>query len=409
MSKTTNKFSPEVRQRAIRMVLDHEAEHPSRWAAVSSIAAKIGCSPATLHEWVKKTEVDSGKRSGLPSDVAEKMKALERENRELRQANEILRKASAYFANGGARPPLQAMISFIGEHRGVFGVEPICRLLPIAPSTYYENVAKRLDVDRLSIRARSDIGLKIEIRRVFEQNFQVYGVRKVWRQLQREGFDIAHCTVARLMRAMGLQGIIRGKPIRTTISDKAAPCPLDRVNRQFFAPAPNMLWLSDFTYVATWQGFVYVAFVIDAFARRILGSRASRTAHAGFVLDALDQALHDRRPVHRGGLIHHSDRGVQYVSIRYSERLAEAGIEPSVGSVGDSYDNALAETINGLYKAEVIHRRGPWRNFEAVEFATLEWVDWFNNRRLLEPIGNIPPAEAEEQYYARLDPPAMAA
>jgi len=301
------------------------------------------------------------------------------------------------------------MISFIDEHRSVFGVEPICRLLPIAPSTYYEVVAKRTDVDRLSARARSDMAMKVEIRRVFNENFQVYGVRKVWRQLQREGYCVARCTVARLMRMMGLQGIIRGKPVRTTVSDKAAPCPLDRVNRHFKAPAPNMLWLSDFTYVATWQGFVYVAFVIDAFARRIVGWRASRTAHAGFVLDALDQALHDRRPVHRGGLIHHSDRGVQYVSIRYSERLAEAGIEPSVGSVGDSYDNALAETINGLYKAEVIHRRGPWRNFEAVEFATLEWVDWFNNRRLLEPIGNIPPAEAEEQYYAMLDAPAMAA
>jgi len=301
------------------------------------------------------------------------------------------------------------MISFIDEHRPVLGVEPICRLLPIAPSTYYKVIAKRTDVDRLSARTRRDIALKIEIRRVFNENFQVYGVRKVWRQLQREGFDIARCTVARLMRMMGLQGIIRGKPVKTTVSDKAAPCPLDRVNRHFKAPAPNMLWLSDFTYVATWQGFVYVAFVIDAFARRIVGWRASRTAHAGFVLDALDQALHDRRPVHRGGLIHHSDRGVQYVSIKYSERLAEAGIEPSVGSVGDSYDNALAETINGLYKAEVIHRRGPWRNFEAVEFATLEWVDWFNNRRLLEPIGNIPPAEAEQRYYAMLDVPAMAA
>ncbi len=301
------------------------------------------------------------------------------------------------------------MISFIDEHRPVLGVEPICRLLPIAPSTYYEVVAKRTDVGRLSARVRRDMAMKVEIRRVFNENFQVYGVRKVWRQLQREGFDIARCTVARLMRAMGLQGIIRGKPIRTTISDKTAPCPLDLVNRQFFAPAPNMLWLSDFTYVATWQGFVYVAFVVDAFARRIVGWRASRTAHAGFVLDALDQALHDRRPVHRGGLVHHSDRGSQYVSIKYSERLAEAGIEPSVGSVGDSYDNALAETINGLYKAEVIHRRGPWRNFEAVEFATLEWVDWFNNRRLLEPIGNIPPAEAEERYYAMLDAPALAA
>jgi putative transposase len=301
------------------------------------------------------------------------------------------------------------MISFIDEHRSVLGVEPICRLLPIAPSTYYEVVAKRTDVGRLSARERNDIAMKVEIRRVFNENFQVYGVRKVWRQLQREGFDIARCTVARLMRMMGLQGIIRGKPIKTTVSDRSAPCPLDRVNRHFKAPAPNMLWLSDFTYVATWQGFVYVAFVIDAFARRIVGWRASRTAHAGFVLDALDQALHDRRPVKRGGLIHHSDRGVQYVSIKYSERLAEAGIEPSVGSVGDSYDNALAETINGLYKAEVIHRRGPWRNFEAVEFATLEWVDWFNHRRLLEPIGNIPPAEAEERYYAMLDAPAMAA
>lgn len=301
------------------------------------------------------------------------------------------------------------MISFIDEHRPVFGVEPICRLLPIAPSTYYENIAKRVDVDRLSARARRDIALKIEIRRVFEENFRVYGVRKVWRQLQREGFDIARCTVARLMKAMGLQGIIRGKPAKTTVPDKSAPSPLDRVNRQFKAPAPNRLWVSDFTYVATWQGFVYVAFVIDAFARRIVGWRVSRTAHATFVLDALEQALHDRRPAHGGGLIHHSDRGVQYVSIRYSERLAEAGIKPSVGSVGDSYDNALAETINGLYKAEVIHRRGPWRSYEAVEFATLEWVDWFNHRRLLQPIGNIPPAEAEERYYAMLDALAVAA
>ena len=216
--------------------------------------------------------------------------------------------------------------------------------------------------------------------------------------MMREGFPVARCTVERLMREMGLAGVIRGKPVRTTISDKAAPCPLDHVDRQFRAPAPNKLWVSDFTYVATWAGFVYVAFVIDTYARRIVGWRASRTAHASFVLDALEQALHDRRPVHRGGLFHHSDRGSQYVSIKYTERLAEAGIEPSVGSVGDSYDNALAETINGLYKAEVIHLRGPWRNFEAVEYATLEWVDWFNHRRLLEPIGNIPPAEAEDQY-----------
>jgi transposase InsO family protein len=301
------------------------------------------------------------------------------------------------------------MIAFIDDHREVHGVEPICRVLPIAPSTYHAHVAKRANPENLSARARRDMALKPEIARVFAENFEVYGVRKVWRQLQRESFDVARCTVERLMRGMGLQGVIRGKPVRTTISDKAAPCPLDHVNRQFHAPRPNALWVSDFTYVSTWTGFVYVAFVIDVYARRIVGWRTSRTAHASFVLDALEQALHDRRPAHRGGLVHHSDRGSQYLSIKYTERLAEAGIEPSVGSVGDSYDNALAETINGLYKAEVIHRRGPWRTMEVVEFATLEWVDWFNNRRLLEPIGNIPPAEAEERYYAMLAETAVAA
>ena len=301
------------------------------------------------------------------------------------------------------------MIAFIDDHREVHGVEPICKVLPIAPSTYHAHVAKRANPEKLSARARRDMALKPQIARVFVENFEVYGVRKVWRQLQRESFDVARCTVERLMRGMGLRGVIRGKPVRTTISDKAAPCPLDHVNRQFHAPRPNALWVSDFTYVSTWTGFVYVAFIIDVYARRIVGWRTSRTAHASFVLDALEQALHDRRPAHRGGLVHHSDRGSQYLSIKYTERLAEAGIEPSVGSVGDSYDNALAETINGLYKAEVIHRRGPWRTMEAVEFATLEWVDWFNNRRLLEPIGNIPPAEAEERYYAMMAETAVAA
>ena len=301
------------------------------------------------------------------------------------------------------------MIAFIDDHREAYGVEPICKVLPIAPSTYHDHVAKRRDPARLSARARRDAAQRVEVRRVFEENFSVYGVRKVWRQLRREGHDLARCTVARLMKEMGLQGAIRGKPMRTTVSDRAAPCPLDHVNRQFQAPCPNVLWVSDFTYVATWTGFVYVAFVIDAYARRIVGWRVSRSAHAGFVLDALEQALHERRPVRGGGLVHHSDRGVQYVSIKYTERLAEAGIEPSIGSVGDSYDNALAETINGLYKAEVIHRRGPWRSFDAVEYATLEWVDWFNNRRLLEPIGNMPPAEAEERYYAQLQQVALAA
>jgi putative transposase len=300
------------------------------------------------------------------------------------------------------------MISFIDDHRGDYGIEPICRVLPIAPSTYHENIAKRRCPERQSVRQKRDAALKLEIARIFNANYQVYGAKKVWKQMKREQFDVARCTVERLMKDMGLRGAIRGKPLRTTFPDKAAACPRDHVNRQFQPSAPNRLWVSDFTYVSTWAGFVYVALVIDAFARRIVGWRVSRTAHAGFVLDALEQALHQRRPV-LSGLIHHSDRGSQYVSIKYSERLAEAGIEPSVGSKGDSYDNALAETINGLYKAEVIHRRGPWHSFEAVEFATLEWVDWFNNRRLLEPIGHIPPAEAEQNYYASLDTIPMAA
>jgi transposase InsO family protein len=301
------------------------------------------------------------------------------------------------------------MIAFIDAEKDAHGVEPICRVLPIAPSTYHAHLAGRADPRRLSARARRDAALRPEVRRVFDENFGVYGVRKIWRQLRREGFDVARCTVARLMKSMRLQGVIRGKRVRTTVPDPAAACPLDRVNRQFKASAPNRLWVSDFTYVATWSGFVYVAFVVDAYARHIVGWRVSRTAHAGFVLDALEQAIHQRRPVKGAGLVAHSDRGSQYLAIRYTERLSEAGIEPSVGSVGDSHDNALAETINGLYKTEVIHRRGPWRSFEAVEYATLEWVDWFNNRRLLEPIGNVPPAEAEAAFYAAMETSEMAA
>ena len=301
------------------------------------------------------------------------------------------------------------MIAFIDAHRAVHGGEPIGKVLPIAPSTDRAHAARRADPSKAPARQHSDAELSVAIRRVWDANFQVYGVRKVWRQLRREGIDVARCTVARLMKQMGLKGATRGKAVRTTISDKAAPCPADRVNRRFQASRPNALWVADFTYVSTWQGFVYVAFVIDPFARRIVGWRVSSTAHTGFVLDALEQALHDRRPAKGSGLIHHADRGSQYVAIRCTERLADAGVEPSVGSVGGSYDNALAETINGLYKTEVIRRRGPWRTLEAVEFATLAWVDWFNHRRLLEPIGNIPPAEAEARYYAQTEHLAMAA
>ena len=300
------------------------------------------------------------------------------------------------------------MTAFIDQHRDRFGIEPICEVLPIAPSTYFAHAARRADPTLRSDRAKRDAELIPEVQRVFRENFEVYGVRKVWRQLRRERCDVARCTVERLMKRLGLRGVIRGKPVRTTISNPAAPCPLDHVNRQFKASRPNELWVSDFTYVSTWQGFVYVAFIIDVFARRIVGWRVSPTPHTNFVLDALEQALYERRPPVGKRLVAHSDRGSQYTSIRYTERLAEAGIEPSVGSVGDSYDNALAETINGLYKAEVIHRRR-WPTRADVELATLEWVNWFNHRRLLESIGNIPPAEAEDHYYQQLSELPMAA
>ena len=299
------------------------------------------------------------------------------------------------------------MVSFIDTHRALYGVEPICAQLPIAPSQYYEHKAREMEPARLPPRLQRDQTLVPEIRRVYEENFGVYGVRKVWRQLDREDFEVARCTVERLMRSLGLQGAVRGRRCRTTIADDSSARPLDRVNRQFQASRPNQLWVADFTYVATWAGFVYVAFVIDVFARRIIGWRVARSMHAELVLDALEQALWSRSGIK--GVVHHSDRGSQYLSIRYSERLAEAGAEPSVGSVGDSYDNALAETIIGLYKTETIHRRGPWRHLEAVEYATLEWVDWFNHRRLLEPIGNVPPAEFEATYYHSTSQLPMAA
>lgn len=284
-------------------------------------------------------------------------------------------------------------------HRKTFGVEPICQVLQIAPSGYRRHAALKREPHRRGPRAARDDLLVPQIERVWHANRQVYGADKVWRQLEREGMPVARCTVERLMRRRGLRGVMRGKVVRTTISDAAAPCPQDKVNRQFRAERPNQLWVSDFTYVSTWQGWLYVAFVVDVFARRIVGWRVSTSMRTDFVLDALEQALHARQPAPDSPLVHHSDRGSQYVSIRYTERLAEAGIEPSVGSRGDSYDNALAETINGLYKAELIHRRAPWKTREAVELATLDWVSWFNTQRLLAPIGYIPPAEAEANYY----------
>lgn len=299
------------------------------------------------------------------------------------------------------------MTAFIDDHREAYGVEPICAVLPIAPSTYYAAKVREVDPSLRSARARRDDELRAEVRRVWEENRRVYGVRKVWHQLNREGIEVARCTVSRLMREMGLRGAVRGRRVRTTVPADQAERPLDLVERDFSAERPNQLWVSDLTYVATWRGFVYVAFVIDVFSRRIVGWRVSNSLRTDLALDALEQALYERDT--GGALTHHSDRGVQYLSIRYTERLAEAGIEPSVGSRGDSYDNALAESVIGLYKTEVIRHAGPWRGLEDVELATLEWVWWFNERRLLEPLGYLPPAEYEDAYYRRHEAQAIEA
>jgi transposase InsO family protein len=299
------------------------------------------------------------------------------------------------------------MIAFIDDHRDEYGVEPICKVLPIAPSTYYGHKAREADPALRSVRAQRDEALCGEIRRVWEENFRVYGVRKLWRQLKREGLAVARCTVARLMSEMGLRGAVRGRRVKTTVAAEAADRPLDLVQRDFTAACPNQLWVSDLTYVATWRGFVYVAFVIDAFSRRIVGWRVSNSLKSDLALDALEQAICEREEARRDRLVHHSDRGVQYLSIRYTERLAEAGIEPSVGSKGDSYDNALAESVIGLFKTEVIQQRGPWRSLEDVEFAVLEWVWWFNHHRLLEPLGYVPPAEYEEAFHNRREAQAF--
>ncbi|WP_435890203.1 IS3 family transposase [Escherichia coli] len=404
MTKNT-RFSPEVRQRAIRMVLESQDEYDSQWAAICSIAPKIGCTPETLRVWVRQHERDTGGGDGgLTSAERQRLKELERENRELRRSNDILRQASAYFCEGGVRPPLEKMMPLLDKLREQYGVGPVCSELHIAPSTYYHCQQQRHHPDKRSARAQHDDWLKKEIQRVYDENHQVYGVRKVWRQLLREGIRVARCTVARLMAVMGLAGVLRGKKVRTTVSRKAVAAG-DRVNRQFVAERPDQLWVADFTYVSTWQGFVYVAFIIDVFAGYIVGGRVSSSMETTFVLDALEQALWARRP---SGTIHHSDKGSQYVSLAYTERLKEAGLLASTGSTGDSYDNAMAESINGLYKAEVIHRKS-WKNRAEVELATLTWVDWYNNRRLLGRLGHTPPAEAEKAYYASIGNDDLAA
>ncbi|EFA4048756.1 IS3 family transposase [Escherichia coli O144] len=404
MTKNT-RFSPEVRQRAIRMVLESQGEYDSQWAAICSIAPKIGCTPETLRVWVRQHERDTGGGDGgLTTAERQRLKELERENRELRRSNDILRQASAYFAKVEFDRLWKKLMPLLDKLRKLYGVGPVCSELHIAPSTYYHCQQQRHHPDKRSARAQRDDWLKREIQRVYDENHQVYGVRKVWRQLLREGIRVARCTVARLMAVMGLSGVLRGKKVRTTVSRKAVAAG-DRVNRQFVAERPDQLWVADFTYVSTWQGVVYVAFIIDVFAGYIVGWRVSSSMETTFVLDALEQALWARRP---SGTVHHSDKGSQYVSLAYTQRLKEAGLLASTGSTGDSYDNAMAESINGLYKAEVIHRKS-WKNRAEVELATLTWVDWYNNRRLLERLGHTPPAEAEKSYYASIGNDDLAA
>ncbi|EBG5190333.1 IS3 family transposase [Salmonella enterica subsp. enterica serovar Virchow] len=397
MTKNT-RFSPEVRQRAIRMVIESQNDYGSQWAAISSIAPKIGCTPETLRTWLRQYKRDAGTGDGgLTTAERQRLKELEREVRELRRSNDILRQASAYFAKAEFDRLWKKLMPLVNTLRDEHGVGPVCHELDIAPSTYYRHQQHRRHPERRSQRVQRDDLLKPEIQRVYDENHSVYGVRKVWRQLLREGISVARCTVARLMTVMGLVGVRRGKKVRTTVSRKDAAAG-DRVNRQFVAERPNQLWVADFTYVSTWQGFAYVAFIIDVFAGRIVGWRVSSSMETTFVLDALEQALWARRP---SGTIHHSDKGSQYVLLAYTQRLKDADLLASTGSTGDSYDNAMAESINGLYKAEVIHRKS-WKNRAEVELATLTWVDWYNNRRLLERLGYIPPAEAEQAWYASI-------
>ncbi|WP_231988056.1 IS3 family transposase [Nakamurella panacisegetis] len=405
MASTSKRYPAELKDRAVRMVAEIRSDHGSEWAAVESVAAKLGIGTAqTVQNWVRRAEVDAGKRPGVSSEAAEELRKLRAENRELKRANEILKSASNFF-RGGARPPTEVIISYIDQHKAEYGVGTICRVLTehgckIASSTYYDRTHQQP-----SARAVRDEALSAQVSAVHAENYGVYGARKVWLTLNREGTAVARCTVERLMRRLGLVGARRGKVKRTTIADPQAQRASDLVDRHFDPEAPDRLWVADFTYVSTWSGWVYVAFVIDAYSRRIVGWRSATTMTAQLVLDAIEHAIWTRQREgvqDLSGLIHHNDRGSQYTSVAFTERLADAGIDASVGRTGDSFDNALAETINGLYKTELIKPRGPWRTVEQVEVATLEWVDWFNHRRLYEHNGDLPPVELEQAHYAQI-------
>ncbi|MCX5233041.1 IS3 family transposase [Streptomyces sp. NBC_00233] len=420
MSRPSRNYPAELRERAVRLVAEVRPDHPTEWAAICSVAEKLGIGAAeTLRKWVRQAEVDAGTRAGTSTAESAELRRLRAEVRELKRANEILRAASN-FLRGRARPAQEDVVTFIAEHKdrigeaGVrWGVEPICRVLsehglPVAASTFYD-AARRPAV---TVRTEREETLKREIARVHAANFGVYGARKVWLQLNREGMSVARCTVERLMRELGLRGAVRGRTRRTTVPDPAAARPADLVKRRFDRPAPNRLWVTDFTYVATVCGTVYVAFVIDVYARRIIGWSAAGHMRTTLVLDALEMAVAARfragaTDLH--GLVHHSDAGSQYLAIRYTDHLQEAGIAPSVGTVGDALDNALAESTIGLFKTEIIKPGGPWQTLTDVEIATLTWVDWYNTRRLHTACDDLTPAEAEQAHYDHHRDPVRAA
>ncbi|WP_438950251.1 IS3 family transposase [Psychrobacter submarinus] len=391
-------YTPEIKERAVRMLIEASSDYPSTWSAIQAIASKIGCTPETLRSWHKKHIDQTIPASVQAQSDKERIKALERENKELKQANEIIRKAAGLGSPGGARPSTQIMVQFIDDYRGSYGVELICRVLPIAPSTYHRTKDLECCPERRSLRSQHDDYYLSEIKRIWQDSKCRYGTRKVWQQLKAEGIHPARCTVERLMRQHGMQGIWRGKGKITTKSRDDQKRADDLVNRNFNAHRPNQLWVADFTYIKTLSGWVYTAFIIDVFARAIVGWKVSDRMNTDMVMAALNQAIADRN--HPKDVIHHSDRGVQYLSIRYTDKMADSGVIASVGTTGDSYDNALAETVNGLYKTEVIeYLKQQWRDACDVELATLEWVDWFNKTRIHSTIGYVSPFEFERRYY----------
>ncbi|MFH7045178.1 IS3 family transposase [Acinetobacter johnsonii] len=405
---TKLKYTSEIRERAVQLLIESEKDYPSTWAAITAIAPKIGCTPETLRAWHQKHLDQQNPIKVQQIYDQEKMKQMEREIKELKRANEILRKAAGFFRPGGARPPTQIMVDFIHNNKDLYGVDAICRILPIAASTYY----RTLDLcdekhcfarEHRAKRDLHDLHHAEEIKRIWKESSGRYGVRKVWQKLKREGYIIARCTVARLMKKLGIQGVWRGKNKQTTRSrddQKRAP---DLVKRNFNADHPNQLWVGDFTYIQTHSGWVYTAFIIDVFSRAIVGWKVSTRINTDMVLDALEQALHDRGMPKN--VIHHSDRGVQYLSIRYTNRLEAANLRASVGTTGDSYDNALAETVNGLYKTEVIeYLKADWRGLGDIQLATLNLVDWFNKERIHSSLGYVSPFEFEAMYYDKINP-----